>query len=119
VCGCDAVCYYKSVHRRRLLSRRRRRRRGRGRCGLRGRCVVRGIERCVELVLAGFREKKQAYLAIILPGNATLTVHSLPFVGWKTAVGLEVSTAAGAFEVVPLGIVFASDRRFRFYIEYP
>jgi hypothetical protein len=47
-----------------------------------------------------------------------LTVHSLPFVGWKTAVGLEVSMAAGAVEVVPLGIAFASDRRFRFYIEY-
>jgi hypothetical protein len=63
--------------------------------------------------------RRSAYLAIILPGNATLTVHSLPFVGWKTAVGLEVSTAAGAVEVVPLGIVFASDRRFRFYIKYP
>lgn len=37
-------------------------------------------------------------MAITLPGNATLTVQSLPFVGLKTAVGLEVSTvtAAGA-----------------------
>lgn len=32
-----------------------------------------------------------------LPGKATVTVQSLPFVGWNTAVGFEVSTTgAGA-----------------------
>ena len=83
------------------------------------RCVVRGFEHYGELVLTGFWDRRSsAYLAIILPGRATLTVHSLPFVGWKTAVGREVSMAAGVVEDVPLGIVFASDWRFRFYIEY-
>lgn len=53
----------------------------------------------------------------MLPGSATLTVHSLPFVGWNTAVGFEVSTTAGLFVPlgVPFGIALASDRRFRFY----
>jgi hypothetical protein len=60
-------------------------------------------------------EGKDTNLAIMLPGNATLTVHFLPFVGWKTAVGLDVSTAAGLMEV-PLGPDFASDWRFRFWI---
>ena len=64
------------------------------------------------------------YLAIILPGNATLTVHSRPLVGWKMAVGREVSTAAGVldeegpFEAeeleLSLGCALASDWRFRF-----
>lgn len=63
---------------------------------------------------------------MILPGSATLTVQSLPFVGLNTAVGLVVSSSAaavvlagGAFEVadlvgVPLGSAFAPERRFRF-----
>lgn len=49
----------------------------------------------------------------MLPGNATLTVQSRPFVGWKMAVGLVVSTSAGA-GVDGIGAAFASDRRFRF-----
>ena len=53
------------------------------------------------------------YFAIMLPGNATLTVQSRPFVGWKMAVGLVVSTSAGA-GVDGIGAAFASDRRFRF-----
>jgi len=32
-------------------------------------------------------------LATILPGNATLTVYTLPVVGLKTAVGFVVSSA--------------------------
>ncbi len=54
-------------------------------------------------------------MAIILPGRATLTVHSLPLVGLKTAVGFVVSSSAAPFDVVPLGRAFASDWRFRFY----
>lgn len=60
----------------------------------------------------------------MLPGNATLRVQSLPFVGWKIAVGLEVSTATGCVStgfVVPFvlegmmeGAALASDWRFRF-----
>lgn len=53
-------------------------------------------------------------LAIILPGRATLTVQSLPFVGLKTAVGLLVSSSAGLFGGMPLGTALASDWRFRF-----
>lgn len=54
-------------------------------------------------------------LAIILPGRATLTVQSLPFVGLKTAVGFVVSSSAGLFEDVPLETALASDWRFRFF----
>lgn len=36
----------------------------------------------------------QTYLAIMLPGNAKLRVCFLPFVGLKTADGLEVSTVS-------------------------
>lgn len=60
------------------------------------------------------QDKKDTDLAIILPGSATLTVHSLPLVGLKTAVGLVVSSSAGQFEEAPLGRAFASDWRFRF-----
>jgi len=59
--------------------------------------------------------------AIMLPGNATLTVQSRPLVGLKTAVGLEVSSATGTFEVLfgmSLGgfcrFCLASDKRLRF-----
>lgn len=34
-------------------------------------------------------------LAMMEPGRATLTVQLRPAMGWKTAVGLEVSTATG------------------------
>jgi hypothetical protein len=61
-------------------------------------------------------DRKYTNLAIILPGRATLTVQSLPFVGLKTAVGLVVLSSAGLFEDVILGIALASDWRFRFYI---
>lgn len=40
---------------------------------------------------------------MILPGRATLTVQPRPFVGLNKAVGFEVSTAAGLFDV-PLGV---------------
>ncbi len=53
---------------------------------------------------------------MILPGRATLTVQSLPFVGLKTAVGFVVSSSAGLFEDVLLGMALASEWRFRFYI---
>jgi hypothetical protein len=50
---------------------------------------------------------------MILPGNATLTVQFLPFVGLNTAVGFEVSI--GPLEVVfSLGSLLASLLRFRF-----
>lgn len=61
---------------------------------------------------------QNAYFAIILPGNATLTVHSLPLVGWNIAVGLVVSTSAWRLDStfgVPLGTGFESAWRFRFY----
>jgi hypothetical protein len=58
---------------------------------------------------------KYTDFAITLPGRATLTVHSLPFVGLKIAVGLVVSSSAGFLEDLPLGRVLASDWRFRFY----
>jgi hypothetical protein len=58
------------------------------------------------------------YLAMMLPGNATLTVHSRPLVGWNTAVGFEVSTSVVMFEgggrCVPFGTALTSDRLFRF-----
>ena len=58
------------------------------------------------------------YLAIMLPGNATLTVHSRPLVGWKMAVGREVSTTVSVLDEEPfeveelelsLGCALASD----------
>jgi hypothetical protein len=63
-------------------------------------------------------EKQGTYLDMILPGKATLTVHSLPLEGWNTAVGFEVSIEAvvwGASFDVPLVAGFASVWRFRFY----
>lgn len=71
----------------------------------------------------GIGEGREIYLAIMLPGNATLTVHSRPLVGWKMAVGREVSTAVGVldeegpFEAeweLSLGCALASDWRLRF-----
>ena len=61
--------------------------------------------------------------AIMLPGSATLKVHSRPLVGLKTAVGLEVSSTTGNLGV-PFGTTlggfcmfcFASDNRLRFYL---
>lgn len=67
------------------------------------------------------------YLAIMLPGTATLTVQSLPLSeGLKSAVGFEVSTStASPFEAGPVsaaGIApstaLASLARFRFCIQY-
>ena len=49
-----------------------------------------------------------------LPGKATLTVQSLPLLGWKTAVGFEVSIAALSFVIWPLGVVLDSAWRLRF-----
>lgn len=57
------------------------------------------------------------YFAIMLPGRATLMVHSRPLVGWNTAVGLEVSISVLVFDAgrcVPLGTALTSERRFRF-----
>jgi hypothetical protein len=60
----------------------------------------------------------------MLPGSATLTVHSRPLVGWNTAVGFEVSIAEESLDTVecpvgeglsaPLECTCDSDRRFRF-----
>jgi hypothetical protein len=62
------------------------------------------------------------YFEIMLPGRATLTVHSLPFVGVNTAVGFVVSiSTCGVEEVlveVPLEVALASASRFRFYATY-
>lgn len=73
--------------------------------------------------MQGEESKEGMYLAIILPGSAMLTVHSLPSVGWNIAVGLEVSISV-VFEeegrcmplvpLVPLGAFLASDWRLRF-----
>ena len=117
--ACDGDVVWQKVgscHLKRLRFRRRRRRRGSGRCDLRGRCVVHGIGHYIRVRLSTFQNKNGlAYLAIILPGNATLTVQSLPFVGWKTAVGFEVSTTAAAPSVeAALGVPLAWDWRFRF-----
>ncbi len=67
--------------------------------------------RTEEILKANISQGKDCtYFAIILPGNATLTVQSRPFVGLNTAVGLEVSRATGS----PLVFSFASLLRFRF-----
>ena len=58
------------------------------------------------------RERMDAYLEIMLPGRATLTVQSRPSVGLKIAVGLEVSVAA--LFGVPLEEDLASAWRLRF-----
>jgi hypothetical protein len=78
-----------------------------------------GTKACSEQVfLRRGGNMDSTYLAIILPGRATLTVHSRPLVGWNTAVGLEVSISlvfeGGGGRRVAVGSVLASDRRFRF-----
>jgi hypothetical protein len=55
-------------------------------------------------------ETSFTYFAMILPGKATLTVQSRPFVGLKRAVGFDVSRGG----VAPLTLSLASLLRFRF-----
>lgn len=61
------------------------------------------IVRC-KIVLEYLLVKKSGthYFAMILPGSATLKVHSRPLPGLKTAVGFDVST------VIPFGVPLAS-----------
>lgn len=120
VCDCGGVLLgLIGCFRRRILRlRRHRRRRGRVLCGRPWRFVTRGFGRFLRVSDEDLEKIYEAnYFAMMLPGSATLTVHSLPFVGWNTAVGFEVSTTAGLLFVplgAPFGIAFASDRRFRF-----
>jgi hypothetical protein len=105
-----------NFHRKIPPLRRRKRRRGHGRCAQPLMCEDHGIVHfpCQESIAL---EKQGTYLDIILPGKATLTVHSLPLEGWNTAVGFEVSieVVGGASFNVPLVAGLASVWRFRFY----
>jgi hypothetical protein len=84
-----------------------------------GRLTLEGL--CTSLCqqLQPDSQEYKPYFLIMLPGSATVTVHSLPFVGWKTAVGFDVSTVGGAATAgfgidTPFCIALASDWRFRF-----
>jgi hypothetical protein len=75
--------------------------------------AIEHYETCKRAAVAAGGDDTGTHLAIILPGNATLTVQSLPVVGLKMAVGFEVSIEVLDADC-PLGLSSTKSLRFRF-----
>ena len=88
-------------------------------CGRQVKFGARGIAHLRKLAFKFVSVDLVTCFLTMLPGRATVTVHSRPFVGWKTAVGFDVSTVdvgatAGFGTEMPFCSALASNWRFRF-----